>query len=310
MKQIIKLALYKVGVIANIIREKRPRQAMIVFIQMLKRPLLELRAILGLGSSPDFLIIGAQKAGTTWLYSVMQNHPSVLSGHKKEIRYFDRLYKIKSVKWYKAFFTIFKRKGRVTGEATPDYLFHPLVPERVYGLFPDIKIIALLRNPVDRAYSHYQMHQRRKKGKKAGRESMTFGEAIEQEGQRTVGEYDKVKSGLNSLSWLLYSYKARGRYAEQLARWYKCFDKKQILVLKTESLRNNPRDELTKVFNFIGLSLPKDMSLKTKREGTQGRIYSKMDQRVRVKLEEYFRPYNQQLYEMMGRDFNWEADNK
>ncbi len=139
---------------------------------------------------------------------------------------------------------------------------------------------------------------------------MIFGEAIEQEGQRTVGEYDKVKSGLNSLSWLLYSYKARGRYAEQLARWYKCFGKKQILVLRTKSLRNNPRDELTKVFDFIGLSLPKNMSLKTKREGTQERIYSKIDQRVRVKLEEYFKPYNQQLYEMMGRDFNWEADNK
>ena len=137
-----------------------------VFMQMLKRSLLELRAILGLWSSPDFLIIGAQRAGTTWLYSVMQNHPSVLSGHKKEIRYFDRLYKTKSVKWYEAFFPIFKRKGKVTGEATPDYLFHPLVPERVYRLFPDIKIIALLRNPVDRAYSHYQMHQRRKKGKR------------------------------------------------------------------------------------------------------------------------------------------------
>lgn len=142
------------------------------------------------GRAPDFLIIGAQKGGTTSLYTYLCQHPRVVGASRIEVHFFDLAYD-KGWWWYRSHFPVhvFRRGERiVTGEASPYYIFHPLVPERVRKDLPNVKLVAILRNPVDRAYSHYQ-HVRRN-----GREPLSFEEAIEREPPRTEGEAEIISS--------------------------------------------------------------------------------------------------------------------
>src|SRR2546423_13513556 len=112
---------------------------------------------------PDFLIIGGQKCGTTSLYYYLIEHPNIAPAVRKQMHFFDNRFK-KGFGWYKSNFpTIFSKWYKtflhkqkfVSGEATPYYLFHPLAASRVHQFLPDVKLIVLLRNPVNRAYSHY-----------------------------------------------------------------------------------------------------------------------------------------------------------
>src|SRR5689334_8975756 len=113
---------------------------------------------------PDFIIIGAQKGGTTSLYNYLIEHPLIKSARRKEVHYFDRNFH-KGVSWYKAFFPTslekyyaenILKKDFITGEGSPEYLFYPHCAEKAVRVLPQAKIIALLRNPVDRAYSQYR----------------------------------------------------------------------------------------------------------------------------------------------------------
>ena len=111
---------------------------------------------------PDFLIVGAQKGGTSSLYAYLAQHPSVLPSFRKEVKFFDCNYFCGHT-WYRAHFPLrykLSRGNRITGEGTPNYLFHPTALQRLALTLIDVKIIILLRNPADRAYSHYQ-HQKR-----------------------------------------------------------------------------------------------------------------------------------------------------
>src|SRR2546423_14798695 len=133
---------------------------------------------------PSFLILGAQKAGTTALYAYLRWHPGVTGPAWKEVSYFDRHYR-RGVHWYRGHFPL--RPGdRLVGEARPGDPLHPLPPERVRATVPDAKLIALLRDPVDRALSHYHHEVA------LGREPPTFEEAIEAEPERTRGEEERL----------------------------------------------------------------------------------------------------------------------
>src|SRR5436189_26280 len=118
---------------------------------------------------PDFLILGAQKAGTTALYAYLRWHPQVTGPSFKEVSFFDRHY-ARGERWYRAHLPV--RRRAVVGEASPSYLFHPLAPERVARMLPEARLIALLRNPVDRAFSHYQHEVA------LGREQLSFEDAL------------------------------------------------------------------------------------------------------------------------------------
>ena len=129
---------------------------------------------------PDFLVIGAQKAGTTALYAYLRWHPGITGPSWKEVSFFDRHW-WRGEFWYRGQFPL--RSGqRLVGEASPSYLFHPLAPERVRSLVPEAKLIALVRDPVDRAYSHYQHEVA------LGREPLSFEDALAAEAERTRGE--------------------------------------------------------------------------------------------------------------------------
>ena len=132
---------------------------------------------------PSVLIIGAQKGGTTSLFSYLVQHPDVLAPLTKEIHYFDLQYD-REDKWYRGHFPFARRleRGAVTIDASPYYLPHPLVPARAAQLVPEAKLVAVLRDPVDRALSHYHHEVR------AGRESLSFADAIDQEAERLAGE--------------------------------------------------------------------------------------------------------------------------
>ncbi len=178
---------------------------------------------------PDFLILGAQKAGTTALYEYLRRHPGITGPRWKEVSYFDRHY-ARGRAWYRGNFPV--RDGGLVGEASPSYLFHPLAPERAAALVPGARLIAILRDPVERAYSHYQ-HEL-----SFGREPLSFEEALEREEARMAGELERMLAdpGYFSHAWWNFTYRSRGLYAEQLERWRAVFGPDRLLVLANEEL--------------------------------------------------------------------------
>jgi len=231
---------------------------------------------------PDFLIIGAQKCGTTSLYSYLTQHPRVMAGYKKEVHFFDNPNHFrKGIKWYRAHFPcVPNREKSLVGEATPAYLCHPQVPERVCEAMPRTRLIVLLRNPVDRTFSHY-CHRIRH-----GTETRSFESAI--------------RGGEKKFS----SYLARGIYADQLKRWLALFPREQFLILKSEALFQHPEDTFSKVTEFLHLpAWHPDPNMF--RKYNAGR-HSDMDEKTRAYLAAYFAPHNERLYHLSGEDFGWE----
>jgi Sulfotransferase domain len=257
-----------------------------------------------LGALPDFLIIGTEKGGTTFLYWKLCQHPYVEPAHEKELHFFDtRLWFKKGVGWYRSQFPAPAwRDGRkvITGEASPYYLFHPFSPRRASNLLPDAKLIALLRNPVDRAYSAYNDKV------STGHESLSFEAALAEEENRTAGELEKMLSDERyySRNLRVYSYLSRGIYLDQLQRWYEHFNPDQLLVLKSEALFADPDGSVERVHEF--LDLPKsDTNITLPTEERNSRSYSPMAPSIRERLEQFFEPHNQRLYEYLGVDFGW-----
>ena len=182
---------------------------------------------------PDFLIIGAQRCGTTSLWHYLKSHPDINVARKKEVHYFDHRYFSKSFDWYMNWFKDLKG---VTGEASPFYIFHPNCSSRIKSKFPDIKLIVLLRNPVDRAYSHYN-HEINKLPRDRV-EFKSFREAIDLEESRIEGEFEKLLNNerYRSDKLICFAYKKRGLYKEQLERWYDLFDTNNILIISNPSM--------------------------------------------------------------------------
>lgn len=255
---------------------------------------------------PSFIIIGAQRAGTTSLFKYMCQHPNLVSPLGKEIHFFDLNYE-KGLSWYRSRFPVKNRsflpeirKARndlITGEASPYYIFHPLVPERIKRHFPEIKLIVLLRNPVDRAYSHYD-HQRRQ-----GRESLSFEEAIEKEESRLSGEKEKIheKENYSSFAYRRFSYIKRGEYANQLESWFDLFPREQILVIWSEEFFSEPQAKLNSAFTFINQP---EAEIDVEKKYNQGE-YEPMSGSTREKLREHFEPHNRRLESLLNRELPW-----
>jgi hypothetical protein len=272
--------------------------------ELVKRPLRRLRAdyhqlTAPLRGLPSVLIIGAQKAGTTSLFNYLVQHPNVLPSMRKEVHYFDFNYE-RGVTWYRGHFpyTHQLRRGFLTLDASPYYLVHPLVPQRAAQLLPGVKLVALLRNPVDRALSHYQHEVR------GGRESLAFAEALEKEPERLAGEEDRLAADPSYYSYNhhRYSYLRRGRYIDQLRRWTQHFPRSRLLVLQSEWLFSDPAGVTAVVHEFLGL---RSYQLLLKKPFLQAGYDRSIPRELRSKLVTYFEPYNQQLYQWLGQEFDW-----
>ena len=252
------------------------------------------RATASLRPLPDFLILGAQKAGTTALYAYLRWHPQITGPSFKEVSFFDRHY-ARGERWYRAHLPV-RRKGLV-GEASPSYLFHPLAPERVARLLPSARLIALLRNPVDRAFSHYQHEVA------LGREELSFEDALAREGERMEGEIERMlrEPEYFSYRWWNYTYAARGRYAEQLERWFATFPREQLLVLLTDELAADTAAAYGRVLEFLGV----DAHTLDAYPRIFEREYGGMDPGTRTRLDEEFAEPNRRLAELLGRELPW-----
>lgn len=199
---------------------------------------------------PNFLIIGAAKAGSTSLYNYLKQHPQIFMSSVKEPRYFASEYYTTYFKKsyrhsysqdgmsrqdYEALFDNVRDEIAI-GEASTEYLFFQKSAERISGVIPNAKIIAILRNPADRAFSAYCYHLR------DGRETLPFKEALEKESLRIAQRWQA--------GWF---YKAGGTYYEQLKRYYRHFDAQNIKVILWEDLNEDPQAVCSEVFDFLGV---------------------------------------------------------
>lgn len=257
---------------------------------------------------PDFLILGAHKAGTTSLYEYLSQHPQVLPASRKELHFFSKNFQ-RGVGWYRRRFPKRARMKRrqkraglqiITGEATPYYLFHPHAPARIARLLPRVKLIVLLRDPVARAYSHYQ-HERR-----LGHETLSFEDALAQESLRVDAELDRMLGDDNyySFNHQHFAYRLRGVYVDQIMAYRRHFPPEQMLILSSDDLFHHAQATFSATLRFLGV---KDSPLKETGAKNAG-DYDRHAIPMRAELEEYFRPHNQRLYELLGRDFGWPAE--
>ncbi len=259
-------------------------------------------------SLPDFIIIGAMKSGTTSLYAYLRDHPQLLPSRWKEVQFFnggmnpniDNFEKGQA--WYRAHFPLRRnlRPHSKTYEASPLYLFNPLVPRRIFDLIPEVKMIAVLRNPTERAISHYFYEKR------MGRESLPIKEALQEEEER-LKSVIKNKDYKNS-NYINYSYKSRGLYKKQLEKFLNYFPWRQILVLSSEELFNEPEKTLRRVFDFVGVNT--SFKVKDLKPRNVASNRSEVDPNVYEYLNNYFLPHNQALYELVGKNYRWEKQNK
>jgi len=245
--------------------------------------------------TPDFIIIGVQKAGTTTLYDYITQHPSVLSAFRKETKYFD-LYYDKSFSWYKAFFP-FKSENYITGEATPDYFFYKEIPHRIKQLLPTTKFIVLLRNPVERTISQYNYNMDREV------ENLPLETALKQESSRMEANFEiKLSSGYVSNSFREFSYINRGMYARQLNFWLKYFPIKQFFFCSTGQMKNDTTKTINDIYEF--LNLEKINSIRpAQKNASKNKV--KFNTELSVKLKETFNTENKELYKMIGKRFSW-----
>src|SRR5262245_31904466 len=244
---------------------------------------------------PDFLVLGAQKAGTTALYAYLRWHPGITGPSWKEVSFFDRHW-WRGERWYRGQFPLRSRE-RIVGEASPSYLFHPLAPERARAVVPDARLLAVLRDPVDRAYSQYQHEVA------LGREPLSFEDALEAEAERTRGEVERLVADPRAWSgaWWDHTYAARGLYAEQLDRWLAMFPREQLLVVATDELGEKPAETYAAVLAFLGVP-PHDLDDYPR---VFDREYAPMRPETRSALAERFAEPNRRLEQLLGRDFCW-----
>jgi len=259
--------------------------------------LKRLRSVLGpLGGSPEFLVLGAQRSGTTTLFEWLDGHPAVRMARPKEVHYFD-VQHFRGPRWYGSHFPR-RRPGRLRGEATPYYLYHPCVPARVRAELPEARLVVALRDPAERANSQFR-HERR-----WGFEAVeSFEEALGLEAERLEGQEElllgdplAVSHGHNH-----GSYVDRGRYARQLERWLEHFPREQLHVLFSEELFEEPVRVLGELADFLGIEPPAEGSLPHANSAPGERLSPALRTRILAELEEDDRA----LEELLGRSLPW-----
>jgi hypothetical protein len=247
-------------------------------------------------SLPDFVILGAQRAGSTTLYRALVGHPQVRRALLKEIHYFDLNYE-RGLRWYRAHFPHPKR-GTITGEASPYYLFHPRVPQRVAGDLPDARFLVVMRDPVARAYSQYRL------GRQHGSEPLaTFEDAIDAEDERLAADAERFASDetYRSRAHASHSYLARGRYAEQLERWFDAVPRERFFVIASETLWAEPEETYGRAVSFLGLKPHELGGLPTMGSASGSKLKPETEKRLR----EYFAPHNERLRRLLGEPLPW-----
>ncbi len=246
------------------------------------------------GSTPDFIIIGAQKSGTTSLFNYINLYSTNFKKPiKKEIEFFTQNQHY-STDFYRAHFPLNKSARYKTGEASPSYLFFPNTAQRIKKFSPNIKLVVILRDPVERAYSHFKFSMR----KVPEKERINFDRALKLE--------DEIKLDADPLATpsKRFSYKARGLYAEQLQNWLEHFPKENFFFIETKELEYEPDILLTKLFNFLGLVKKEDINFEHLTKYNKN-LYKPMATETENYLSNYFKKPNEKLFKLLGKNFPW-----
>jgi len=249
---------------------------------------------------PSAIIIGAQRAGTTSLFHYLAAHPQVRAPAIKEVHFFDLGFD-RGMRWYRSHFPPrdqVEATGKMTFEASPYYMFHPAVPERIARVLPEARLIALLRNPIDRAASQYRHNLKR------GCEPLSFAHAIAAEAGRLAGEEARLRGKPDYVSdrHRQYSYAGRGQYAEQLERWLARFPRQQLLVIQSEEMFARPAAVYARVLAFLGLP---DHRLTAFDQKNRTASEEPLDPALRQALARHFEPHNRRLFDLLGTSFDW-----
>jgi len=251
---------------------------------------------------PDFFVIGAGRTGTTSLYHYLDQHPSLSKSAYDELGFFDVNFHL-GLHWYRSLFPSIFTKFRIklkthffmTYDVTPSYVRRPWIARRMKKLFPDTKLIIVLRNPIDKAQSHYYL------SKKFG-ETRTFEEFIEED-INDILEWDiGSKDDYYFATKVENSKLARGFYVEQLPVWFELFSKNQILIISSEDLASNTKNVINNIFQFLNLPKYEIPNI----EKVNVSKHSKMNSDTRKRLIAFFKPYNKQLYEFLNYKFDWD----
>jgi hypothetical protein len=265
---------------------------------------------------PDFLVIGAKRGGTTSLYYDILTIPSVLTlfpsarwlpkaNETKGTHFFDSNY-FRGEAWYRSHLPSqwARRRGAVAtagrvvvGEASPYYLFHPLAAERAAVTVPDVKLIAILRDPVMRSHSHWKERRRN------NAEALPFPDAIAAEGVRLAGEEERLRSDPRYRSYPheQQSYVAQSRYARSLRPWLERFGRDRLLVLISEEYYENPGATLAQVADFLGVARPR-IGVGRHMNAAAG---ADLDPEIRAELRTLFDPDVRELEDLLGRSLPW-----
>lgn len=258
---------------------------------------------------PDFLVIGTKRGGTTSLWRYLIQHPLVPrlfpAWNTKTSHYFEENFH-RGEAWYRSHFPTVRQRAALerrhgappkTGEAAPLYMFHPLGSSRVAAVMPATRLVVLLRDPVERAYSHW------KERRTEGVEPLDFADALTAEESRTAGERERMieDPGYFSTAYDWYSYRARGCYLEHLKPWLDLFDRSQLLVLPSETLYRDPAGSYARVLEHIELPPHKLPAY----DVFNDRPSKGMDPAVRAELTAFYQPHNAALADHLGMTFDW-----
>lgn len=246
---------------------------------------------------PSTVIIGAQKAGTTQLYSYLIRHPRCFGGYPKEIQYFSR-FPDRSVGWYRSRFPFARRVAKVDGitiEATPAYMAMPQALHHMRQVLPDARLVVLLRDPVDRAFSQYQ-HQKRRY-----RELRDFPTVVRSDMQ----QYKYVPRLGLARSTEALTFKGcvvRGYYALQLELLWQEYPREQVLIVDSADLFDDTNAVCQRVFDFVGLDR---FAVQPDKIYNRGHYREKIDPAMAELLRDHYRPHDELLVELVGRPFRW-----
>jgi len=246
----------------------------------------------GLRVGPQFMVIGAMKCGTTSLYSYLVSHPRIISAARKEVRFFNcRWSRDCGIEFYKSFFPPLPTDGGyLTGEATPAYLRLPSVPEGVRKVFPNTRLIVILRNPVHRAVSQYYFSVRR------GNQGRPIQEALSLDLKKVehLGSAKEIE-GVNT------KYIGVGMYAFHLEKWLGRFPREQLLVIHSDDLRHDPQTTMRRVFDHLRVENHQLSDYKVQNSAQ----YSQLDRPLFDRLSRFYRPHNNQLEKLLDQEFGW-----
>lgn len=239
---------------------------------------------------PDFIIIGAMKSATSAIYQYLMQHPQVKRRLPKELHFFTLQYN-KGLDWYLSQFIYDKedtiRQKLLIGEASPSYLPSQKAPARIYKFFPNVKLIISLRNPTDRAISHYY-HQRNRVKDESRPIELAF--SSQEIADLAKKPYSKTKR-----------YLEQGKYAIQIKNWFDVFPSNQILILDYQNLEKKPDKCIKRIFDFLDIQ---DYLISNKKK-IYSNIYPETPLAIKERLDDFFLPYNKQLENLLDTKLKW-----